>query len=122
MDALLGDFARRINSDPDRMFTPDRLLTVLTLSARLTYDTAGADNAAFESWYANKSGTWHTREAREKAIREAREFADYVWNEATDDAGAAHLLLLRGGEETVTAAELVDRITVMTAAGLAISA
>ncbi|MFJ2202387.1 hypothetical protein [Streptomyces violaceusniger] len=112
---VLDGFARRINKAPDRVFTHTGLLFTLTMSARLTHNTAAADQAAYHTWMANRRGTWHTREARESHMKNARDFADYVWDEASADAECACALLLAGITGTVTAAQLVTRIGDLTA-------
>ncbi|MEU6990346.1 hypothetical protein ABZ953_06745 [Streptomyces sp. NPDC046465] len=107
---VLSDFASRIARTPDRVFSSEQLRFTLTMSARLTPDTAAANEAAYEAWSVNRHGSWRTREARERAIREAHEIADLVWSEASADAERAHAVLFAGAGETVTAAVLVERI------------
>lgn len=116
---VLSGFARRIAGSPDRVFSSEQLSFTLTMSARLTYDTSGADDAAYEAWSAHRHGSWHTREARERAIREAHEFADLAWSEASADAERAHAVLFAGADEAVTAAVLVERIAGLLAEGAA---
>lgn len=112
---FLADFVNRISRTPDRVFTSASLRVALTMSARLTHDCAGANNQAYETWCANRTGTWHDREAREKAIREAHDFTDYVWDTAHQDATRAHRLLFRFTDRTVTTPELIKRCNTLTA-------
>ncbi|MEU1134126.1 hypothetical protein ABZ383_30435 [Streptomyces sp. NPDC005900] len=112
--SVLAGFARRISNTPDRVFTSGQLLLTLTMSARLTHDCSAANNAAYETWSENRHGSWHTREAREQAMRNAHDFADYVWAEATADAERVHGLLFTGPDTTVSAADLLKRIDALT--------
>ncbi|MFD6149460.1 hypothetical protein [Streptomyces sp. NPDC060243] len=107
---MLADFARRIARNPARTFTPEQLQTTLVLSARLTYHCHQFDNAAYRAWASNRNGSWHTQEARERAIQDAHDLADYAWDEARNDATRAHSFLIDPAVGVVTARDLLVRI------------
>ena len=112
---FLTDLARRLSADPARTFTSERLYVVLTMSARLTHNCASYNADASRVWSDNKNGSWHTRETRQRTIRDADDLADYAWDTATEDADRAFALLAPAGE-SVTAAELAARVDALRSA------
>ncbi|MDX3343415.1 hypothetical protein PV409_36260 [Streptomyces sp. ME02-6979.5a] len=109
---FLTDFARRLNqpSQTGRVFTPETLRFTLLMSARLTHQCAQYNATASRVWNDNKNGNYHTRETRERAIREAADMADYAWDEATLDTDRAYTALVDTTAPSMTGADLLDRI------------
>lgn len=97
-------------SDASRVFTPDGLRVVLLMSARLTHECAKYNQAASRTWNENRHGNYHTKDARDRAIRDANDLADYAWDEAALDADRAYALLVDPTAPTVTSGDLLDRI------------
>jgi hypothetical protein len=100
-------------SRPDnvhRSFIPDGLRVVLLMSARLTHDCAKYNRDASQVWHDNRRGNYHTKEARDRAIRDASDLADYAWDEAAGDAERAYALLVTPTDTVITVIDLLSRL------------
>jgi hypothetical protein len=114
---FLAGLVQRLSrpSNANRVFTHDTLRVLLLMSARLTHDCDGLNAQASRIWSDNWRGSYHTRDARDRAIRDAHDLADYAWDEATRDAERAHRLLAGSAASVMTTADLLDRLLAVTA-------